>query len=452
MGRVFISAGHGGYEGNSIDQGVVAGGTTEAQEMIQIRDLILPELRSRGFQVLSVPDDLSLSQSIDWVNYYGRDGDIALEIHTDAFSNPSARGASVFYIASNTDRRSHAELLLFALLRRVPELPSRGAKSDTTSALGQLAFCRRVVMPSLLMQIGFLTNPDDRYVLQNKRQDIALGIADGLASWSRAVTGTSPTAPTGTTDYPIIDINVNGGLYGDRGIIVNGNAYIPIELVDQLSIDLSKSNIRRIQYHSNVYIKAVDLRDFNISVNWDAETRTVILRSSLSICPGMIDRIMGHGNTSEVQLKMFLGMNNENGLKQFPDLPRLYREEGTIEGVNYDIAFCQMCLETNFLQFTGGIRPEQNNFAGLGGETGSANGVAVFPSARIGVRAQIQHLKAYASTEPLVQEIVDPRFRFVTRGIAPLITQLNGRWSADMDYGDKIIAILRRLYESVGLT
>jgi hypothetical protein len=67
------------------------------------------------------------------------------------------------------------------------------------------------------------------------------------------------------------------------------------------------------------------------------------------------------------------------------------------------------------------------------------------------VRAHIQHLKAYASLEPLVQQEVDPRFRFVTRGVAPLVHQLSGRWSADLDYGTKITAILRRLYESANL-
>ncbi|HEY9837461.1 MAG TPA: glucosaminidase domain-containing protein, partial [Vampirovibrionales bacterium] len=121
-----------------------------------------------------------------------------------------------------------------------------------------------------------------------------------------------------------------------------------------------------------------------------------------------------------------------------------------IEGINYDIAFCQMCLETNFLRFNGEIQPTQNNFAGLG-SVGGGNTAASFPSARIGVRAHIQHLKAYASIEPLVMEQVDPRFRFVARGIAPLLEQLSGRWAADLQYGQKILALLRRLYESSGL-
>lgn len=451
MGRIFISAAHGGFNNGVYDTGSVAGGTTEAQEMILIRDLVVPELRSRGFQVLSVPDDLNASQTIAWINSRATRTDVALEIHADAISNPNIRGSSVFYIALNEQRKAHAELLLLALLRRVPQLQSRGARPDTDSGLGRLAFCRQVASPSLLMEVGFLSNPTDRDLIQNRRRDISLGIADGLAAWSRAITGQPPPPPPPDEQYPRISINVNGGIYGEQGIIVNGNAYLPIDLADQLGIDLTKPpEIRRITYRNVVYVKAVDLRDHGISVDWDAATRTVILRSNLTICPGAFDRIMGQGNTTEVQLMMFLKNNNEDGLQKFPDLPKLYREEAAIEGVNYDIAFSQMCVETNFLRFGGDIKPEQNNFGGIGAVGGGPGG-ASFASARIGVRAQVQHLKAYASTAPLVQGLVDPRFQFVTRGIAPLVGQLSGRWTADPNYGDKVIAILKRLYESAGL-
>lgn len=108
-----------------------------------------------------------------------------------------------------------------------------------------------------------------------------------------------------------------------------------------------------------------------------------------------------------------------------------------------------MCVESGFLRFGNNLKPEQNNFAGLGTIGGSA--AASFESARLGVRAHIQHLKAYASLEPLVQEVVDPRFDFVTRGVAPLIDQLSGRWSASLQYGAKITAMLKRLYDSAGL-
>ena len=68
MAQIFISAGHGGIENGVRDPGAQIAGTTEAQEMIALRDLVVPELRSRGYDVFSVPDDLSLAQSIGWIN------------------------------------------------------------------------------------------------------------------------------------------------------------------------------------------------------------------------------------------------------------------------------------------------------------------------------------------------------------------------------------------------
>jgi N-acetylmuramoyl-L-alanine amidase/Mannosyl-glycoprotein endo-beta-N-acetylglucosaminidase len=450
MGRIFISAAHGGKEGGRIDPGAIAGGTTEAREMILLRDLVVTEMRSRNLEIFAVPDDLSAAQTIEWINSRGRRVDVALEIGADSASNPDVRGASVFYIGNNNERRKNAELLLLGLLGRVPQLPNRGLKPDTDSGLGSLIFCRQTAIPSLLMQVGFLSNPEDRSLLQNRRRDFALGIVDGLVSWSRAIDPSSnnPAEP----NYPVINININRQSYPEKGVLINGNAYIPIDLVERLRVDLSSSpNIRRVTYRQIVYVKAIELRQFNVSISWDGASRTITLRSSLVIDPGKIDQLISPGNTSEAELQLFLRNNNQNASVQFPDLPKLYREEATIEKVNYDIAFCQMCVETGFLRFGGDIQPEQNNFAGLG-TIGSGTEAATFESARIGVRAHIQHLKAYASTDALVQEVVDPRFRFVPRGVAPLIDQLSGRWSADLQYGEKIKAVLKQLYESAGLS
>jgi hypothetical protein len=166
------------------------------------------------------------------------------------------------------------------------------------------------------------------------------------------------------------------------------------------------------------------------------------------ILTGKIDRIMGDGITSEVQLLRLLRLNNAP-LNIYGDLPTIYREESAIEGVNYDIAFCQMCLETGFLQFDGDVKPEQNNFGGIGAIGNGIRGDS-FSDRRIGIRAQIQHLKAYATTKPLVQPLVDPRFSLIKRGTAPLLGQLSGKWAEDPNYDKKILAILRRLYQLSG--
>ena len=67
-----------------------------------------------------------------------------------------------------------------------------------------------------------------------------------------------------------------------------------------------------------------------------------------------------------------------------------------------------------------------------------------------GVRAHIQHLHAYGTTEdiPLKNELVDPRYKFVKpRGKATDIFGLAGTWAADKEYGAKLDRLLSELEE-----
>ena len=132
MARIFLSAGHGGFEDGAIDPGAVAGGTTEAEEMKRTRDLIEAELNNHGFTVLSVPDNLSLRETIRWINNRADRGDVALEIHADA-ATPAARGASAFFIAGNNERREDANVLLNAFLNGAGGVVKHGTgvKPDT---------------------------------------------------------------------------------------------------------------------------------------------------------------------------------------------------------------------------------------------------------------------------------------------------------------------------------
>jgi hypothetical protein len=155
---------------------------------------------------------------------------------------------------------------------------------------------------------------------------------------------------------------------------------------------------------------------------------------------------MGRGLVSPEHLAAFLLDTNSGADRAFVEaLARYYVEEAAIEGVNHDIAFAQMCLETGYLRFGNLVTADQNNFAGLGA-TGPGQPGLRFPEPRIGVRAQIQHLKAYASDAPLIQELVNPRFFLVRRGSAPDIWGLAGTWAEDPLYAGKMNAILESLY------
>ncbi len=120
-------------------------------------------------------------------------------------------------------------------------------------------------------------------------------------------------------------------------------------------------------------------------------------------------------------------------------------DEAKAEGVRAEVVFAQSMIETGWLQYGGSVKASQCNFAGLGA-TSSTVGGATFKDVRTGLRAQVQHLKAYASTDKLKNACVDPRFSLVKRGCAPLITDLNGKWAVPgTTYGQNIIATMNKL-------
>jgi hypothetical protein len=163
--------------------------------------------------------------------------------------------------------------------------------------------------------------------------------------------------------------------------------------------------------------------------------------------PPVPEYILGEGLTVSEHLASFLLYSNPDAESAFvKDLAVIYVEEAAIEGVNHDIAFAQMCLETGFLQYGNLVTSDMNNFCGLGA-LGPEQPGERFPNPRTGVRAQIQHLKGYATDTPLKQELVDPRYHWVRYGSAPTIKGLAGTWATDPDYAEKISHILERLYK-----
>lgn len=145
-------------------------------------------------------------------------------------------------------------------------------------------------------------------------------------------------------------------------------------------------------------------------------------------------------------VRFFTETNPRIGINYLTLLARTYIDEAEAEGINSDIAFCQMVHETNYLRFGDNVQPGQNNFCGLGATDKDEPGLS-FPSVEIGVRAHIQHLKAYANARPLRKRLVDPRFDRVNRGEAPYVEYLAGTWATDPQYGVKLKRKLQLLEE-----
>lgn len=135
----------------------------------------------------------------------------------------------------------------------------------------------------------------------------------------------------------------------------------------------------------------------------------------------------------------------EKGATTIEEFAKIVYEEASAEGVRPEVVFAQAMHETGWLQFGGSVKAEQCNFAGLGAVDPVIGG-ASFDSVRIGVRAQVQHLKAYASKDVLINACVDPRFKYVKRGSAPNLVDLNGKWAVPgTGYGEAIGKIVEQI-------
>ena len=197
-----------------------------------------------------------------------------------------------------------------------------------------------------------------------------------------------------------------------------------------------------------------------------------------------LERIMGATQTNVAQM----ARNYRNTGHTFPSaalgmsleaFAQLVIDEANREGVRGEVLWTQIMRETGWLQFGGCVRIEQFNFGGLGA-TGGGNPGHSFPSVQIGLRAQVHHLIAYATTAPVrnpsnrehpvmrtsppwgptgqtvVNGTESPRFHFVTRGISPYVNWLGqgenpnhpGFWAADRNYGAALAAAIRVLLNS----
>lgn len=179
--------------------------------------------------------------------------------------------------------------------------------------------------------------------------------------------------------------------------------------------------------------------------------------------------VMGTTTTSAKQMAAFFMANNgsydkytkvsgydgilkKGGAANITAFCQMYIDEANAEGVKAEVAFAQAMLETGFLKFGGDVKPGQYNFAGLGAVGNGAAGNS-FKDVRTGIRAQIQHLKCYASTAGLNQSLVDPRWSNSLRGKAPYVEWLsipnnpNGTgWAADKNYADKLLSYITSLH------
>lgn len=224
--------------------------------------------------------------------------------------------------------------------------------------------------------------------------------------------------------------------------VEQGNATVTVDIKDQIE---SVEN-----YSVTAYIK--DANGIQIS-NGPVDLSMTLINNGKY-------KIMGATRTSVAQMiKYFKANGSYPQYYANSDAPtieafcQIFYDEAATEGVRAEVAFCQTMKETGYLKFGNDVDISQYNFAGIGA-TGNGEAGYSFSSVREGVRAQIQHLKAYASTDSLNSACVDPRFSFVKRSSAVYVEWLGiqenpngGGWAASAGYGPSIVnSYIKKLF------
>ncbi len=165
-------------------------------------------------------------------------------------------------------------------------------------------------------------------------------------------------------------------------------------------------------------------------------------------------RIMGSSEVTEQQMAAMYqasgkqypaSVYKDKGAATIEEFCRIVYEEACTEGIRPEVMFAQICHETGYLQFGGQVQAYQCNFGGLGAVDGGGGG-GIFADVRTGIRTQVQHMKAYASTDSLKLACIDGRFPYITRGSAEYVQQLGkGNWATDTSYDVKLMVYINKI-------
>ena len=102
-----------------------------------------------------------------------------LSIHCNANVNPAVNGTEMYVHNTYGEALPLAKYLLGAIV------PDVGTRDNGVRVNPTFYVLRRTLMPAVLIELAYLTNPGDAEILRNRQDDFAQAIYDGLIKYFR---------------------------------------------------------------------------------------------------------------------------------------------------------------------------------------------------------------------------------------------------------------------------
>jgi len=163
--------------------------------------------------------------------------------------------------------------------------------------------------------------------------------------------------------------------------------------------------------------------------------------------------VVGYKEVTSEQLVSLFTSRDSAKTEKATRLAALYIKYGKLFNIRADIAWAQMCHETDFLEYTGDVKPEQNNFCGMGAVSTGVPGDS-FATEELGVIAHFAHLawyyypdhvNEYCSNQYDPRHFENKHYRYTGD---TTLDFLNGRWAPGATYTDKIILFANEIWQS----
>jgi len=423
-----------------------------------------------GIDILRVDDttgaiDVALATRTANANKFG--ADFYLSIHHNAGAGGSSSGGIVAYVYTKPSSASiDWQNKLYNEL--IAQTALRGNRSDGTMS-ANFHEVRETNMPAVLLELGFMDSKVDVPIIlsndfANKCAQACVNVIVKKAGLQKKQTAQSTTATTITKgkEYKVVGVINRYASASDakekinaKGTYEIGTYYIYNKYPDGLN---------------GMYNISKDATGASAG-SWINPSENVVAQTQIKnkevydldypIKTKIIDKSVSRTNSDCVKaIKYILANNSDFDIsiaKSFFELSKKY-------GIDPVMAISQSILETGWFKYIGSaVKPEHHNYCGLGVTSNGITG-GIFDSIEDGVTAQLQHLFAYGCKDalPSGESLLDPRFKYVTRGIAPYWQQLAGRWAVpgydkntyatpeeamkvENTYGQKILNIANKL-------